>query len=203
MICGKEVSAITKIDHERLITALKHIFPGKSIEPKFVKFSSEINALLQFEVESQKYMIKILTMPAVSKWENYRLEKEGKLMEFFTVQKQKKILNVPVPELVHIENDEELLGFRFIIYKFVEGEILYQIWRKLSRDQKFKICVQLGQIMRDIHKVKYDFFGEIEECEYVTRYSDYKGSLLGVLGDLVTRLGKFSIFTKGDIGEIK
>lgn len=183
---------MSKIDHERLNTALKKIFPEKAIGPKFVEFPSEINTLMQFEVERQKYMIKIQTLPAVSKWENFRLEKEGKLLKFFTDQKQSNILNVPVPELVYIENDENLLGFRFIVYKFVEGEILYHIWEKLSRDQKYDICIQLGQIMRDIHKVKYDFFGEIEDCGNVTRYPDYKGFLLGILTELVANLRKLA-----------
>ncbi|MGC9781595.1 MAG: aminoglycoside phosphotransferase family protein [Candidatus Heimdallarchaeota archaeon] len=162
------------LDHLKVKEIIKEIFKCDTVSD-FVSFPSSVNTLLQFVINNEKYMIKILTLPTLSEWENYRLDKEGKLLEFFSKHDS---LKVPVPELIHIENNVELIGYRFIIYRFVDGQVLWNVWRDLTPQERIPIMKELGKLVRDIHSVKYDWFGELEDIENVSKHSNYKDSML-------------------------
>lgn len=175
---------MSTLDQEKVRNVLKKIYNTDEIG-EFVTLPSYVNTVLQFEVNNEKFVIKIMTLPVTSDWEKYRLEKEAKLMDMFTKHRKKKgskySIYVPTPESFYICNDEKLLGYRFIIYRYVEGEILYLIWNNLSKEDKISIAKEYGQIIRDIHKVKYDWYGEIEDCDSVTKHTDYNESVFAYL----------------------
>ena len=171
---------MNELDHNKVKGVIKKIFSCNKVSD-FVPFASSVNTLLQFEIDNEKYMIKILTLPTLTEWENHRLDKEGKLLDFFF---KHDTLKVPVPELVHIENNEELIGYKFIIYRFVEGVVLWQAWQDLPQEERIPILKELGGIVREIHSVEYDWFGEIEDIENVSRDSSYKESVLNWIQEL-------------------
>jgi aminoglycoside phosphotransferase (APT) family kinase protein len=175
---------MSNLKQEKVRDVLKKIFKTDKIS-EFTILPSYVNTVYLFEVNNEKFVIKIMTLPITSEWERYRLEKEAKLMEIFTeyrkMKKTKDSILVPTPESYYIGNDESLLGYRFIIYRYVEGEILYLNWNNLSKDNKISIAKEYGQIFRDIHKVKYDWYGEIEDCDSVTRHTDYNESVFAYL----------------------
>lgn len=115
------------------------------------------------------------------------MEKEGKLLEFFFKHNS---LKVPVPELIHIENNVELIGYRFIIYRFVDGQVLWNVWRDLSQLERIPIMKELGKLVRDIHSVKYDWFGELENIENVSKHSTYKESILDWIQELLEKISE-------------
>lgn len=171
---------MSALDYNRIKHIITNFF-GREMVGEFVVFPSSVNTLLQFEIDDEKYMIKILTTPTLSEWENYRLEKEGKLLDYFTSHES---LQVPVPKLIHIENDDALIGYRFIIYRFVEGTVLWHIWRDLSQQDRLHLMKELGKIVRGIHSVNYDWFGELEDIENVSKHSTYKESMLAWIQEL-------------------
>ena len=177
---------MSTLDHKKVKEIIKKIFKCTKVSD-FVSFPSSVNTLLQFEIKNEKYMIKILTLPTLAEWENYRLEKEGKLLEFFSKHDS---LSVPVPELVHIENNEELIGYKFIIYRFVEGVVLWNVWGDLSLEERIPIMKELGRIVRDIHTVEYDWYGEIEDMESISKSSTYKESILDWMRELREKIGE-------------
>jgi len=175
---------MSSLDHKKAKEVIMEIFNSKNVSD-FVPFPSSVNTLLQFEIKNKKYMIKILTLPTLSEWENHRLDKEGKLLDFFTKHDS---LNVPVPELIHIENKEKLIGYKFIIYRFVEGEVLWNIWQNMPQEERIPIIKELACIVRDIHSVEYDGFGEIEDIESVSRIASYKESIFSWIQELKEKI---------------
>ncbi len=172
------------LDHMQVKEVIKEIFSSDMVSD-FVSFPSSVNTLLQFEINNEKYMIKILTLPTLSEWENYRLDKEGKLLEFFFKHDS---IKVPVPELIHIENNIDRIGFRFIIYRFVDGIVLWNVWRDLTPQERIQIVKELGKIVRDIHSVTYDWFGELEDIGNVSKHSNYKDSMLDWIQELLEKI---------------
>lgn len=177
---------MSSLDHNKVKEIIKKIFDSDKIGD-FVPFPSSVNTLLQFEIKNEKYMIKILTLPTLSEWENHRLDKEGKLLDFFFKHNS---LKVPVPEIIHIENNDELIGYRFIIYRFVDGIVLWSVWRDLSKEEQIRLVKELASIVKEIHSVKYDWFGEIEDIEEVSRHSSYKESTLNWIQELKDSINK-------------
>jgi len=177
---------MSTLDHKKVKEIIKKIFKCTKVSD-FVSFPSSVNTLLQFEIKNEKYMIKILTLPTLAEWENYRLEKEGKLLEFFSKHDS---LSVPVPELVHIENNVELIGYRFIIYRFVDGVVLWSIWRDLPQEERILILKELAGIVSEIHTVEYDWYGEIEDIESVTKYPTFKEAILEWIQELKEKISE-------------
>jgi aminoglycoside phosphotransferase (APT) family kinase protein len=150
---------MVKINQEELKSKLEKILNVEEIR-RFKEYPSGVNTLLQFEGKKQKFMIKILTLPTNNEIEEARLNKEGKILKLFS---NHETLKVPVPEMVYFGNDEKLIGYKFIIYKFVEGKVCTNIWNELTQEDRKEIVKQLGKIYRDIHQVKYESFGMLEE----------------------------------------
>ena len=115
--------------------------------------------------------------------DNYRLEKEANLMKRFTsINKttsgsSKGSYNVPVPEIIRIENDAKYIGYRFIIMTFVEGDPLEEIWKKITVDERTQIIVDFANIVRNLHSLKFDMFGDIEEYSCPRRFYSMKSLL--------------------------
>lgn len=177
---------MTTLDHKKVKEIIKEIFGSKKVSD-FVSFASSVNTLLQFEINDEKYMIKILTLPTLSEWENHRLDKEGKLLDFFFKHDS---LKVPVPELVHIENNEDLIGYKFIIYRFVDGVVLWSVWRDLPQEERIPIIKELASIVKDIHSVEYDWFGEIEDIDSITKYPTFIEAILEWIQELKEKISE-------------
>ncbi|MHA1187657.1 MAG: aminoglycoside phosphotransferase family protein [Candidatus Heimdallarchaeota archaeon] len=160
--------SLDDLNQEQLKNHLKTILKANSISD-FTIHPSAVNTTLQFEADEKKYIIKLMTTPTTDEWGKYRFEKVGKLFEQFATNPI-----IPTPQVIRVETSEEPLGYRYIIMTFVEGENLWSIWRQLTQKDIIPIVKELAGIVRAIHEVKFDFWGDIEDCEASTRYSNYK-----------------------------
>ena len=175
------MSTITleELNQEEIRTYLKKVLKCKEISA-FTMLPSAVNTTFMFSAEDKKYVMKLMTTPTTAEWEKYRFDKVGKLFE-----KLANNPNIPAPQVIYTENSEKILGYRFIIISYVEGENLWNIWRNLSQEEIIPIARELGKIVKEIHSIKYDFFGEIEDIESAERYYDYKDKILKQLEEYV------------------
>ncbi|NPE08812.1 MAG: aminoglycoside phosphotransferase family protein [Asgard group archaeon] len=163
-------------DPEKILKTLQTIFSTEKILELQKIPEKTVNELYSFKVENKKYIIKILTRPPISEMDNYRLEKEANLMKRFTsINKttsgsSKGSQNVPVPEIIHIENNTKDIGYRFIVMNFVEGEALEEIWKKITIKEKTQIITEFAKTVRNLHNLKFDMFGDIEEYSCPRRF---------------------------------
>lgn len=162
---------------------LSEKFQNDKIKNVKVMLNSTVNHHVTFEVEKNKYIIKILTRKPAAENEYYRLEKEADLLIHFKQLEEsqkfsaKEYRNVPVPEVIHIEKDEKKIGYKFIITEFVDGELLENIWLDLEKEEKKTIIIQLAAIIQSIHLIKYEMFGDIEEFDCPRKFYSYKGMI--------------------------
>jgi len=180
--------SLEELDQEQLKSHLLTILEAKTISD-FIIHPSAVNTTLQFEADEKKYIIKLMTTPNTDEWEKYRFEKVGKLFEQFATNPK-----IPSPQMVRVETNEEPIGYRYIIMTFVEGQNLWSIWNNLTQDDIKPIVKELAGIVREIHTVKFDFWGDIEDCDASTRYSNYKEMRLSYFEELTQAILERKIF---------
>ncbi|GAH42526.1 unnamed protein product, partial [marine sediment metagenome] len=56
---------MSKLDHKKVKEVIKEIFGSNKVS-EFVSFASSVNTLWQYEINDEKYMIKILTLPTLN-----------------------------------------------------------------------------------------------------------------------------------------
>lgn len=106
----------------------------------------------------------------------HRLEKEANLMKrftsinFTTKGSSEESLEVHVPEIIHIENNTTDIGYKFIIMTFIEGEPVEVIWEGITTSEKTQIITEFARITRNLHNLKFDMFGDIEEYSCPRRF---------------------------------
>ncbi len=156
-------------------------FQTDKIENIKIMPNPTVNHLVTFEADEKKYIMKILTRKPAAEHEYYRLEKEANILKQFKLLEEsqkftaKEHHKVPVPVVIHIEKDEKIIGNKFFITEFVDGELLEDVWSDLNREGKEKITIQLAEIIQLIHSVKYEMFGDIEEFDCPRKFYSYKG----------------------------
>ncbi len=74
------------------------------------------------------------------------------------VIKQYKKVGVPVPKIYAYETRDK---FDYAIIEKFEAEDLEDIWNKLSEKEKIEISKQMGLLLKKMHSIKFDNFGNI------------------------------------------
>ncbi|MFW9922355.1 MAG: phosphotransferase family protein [Candidatus Thorarchaeota archaeon] len=165
---------------EKVNEVLLDIFPGKKITDIQLIPEISVNQLITFKIAGKKYLMKLLVRPPTAENEYYRLEKEAKLMKQFKHLHQtigvapKDAIAVPVPEIFFIESNEERLGYKFLIMEFIEGEILENIWSKISIEEKKALAIQFAHIIKGVHSIKYNMFGQIEDYDCPRQFFSFE-----------------------------
>jgi aminoglycoside phosphotransferase (APT) family kinase protein len=142
---------------------------------------TSVNTSFIFYYQDKKYLVKIITRPIRNNHEFYRLDKEANLYRNFNKQLENAKLagkteqtRVPVPNVHYVVTENSPIGKPFIIIDYIEGEILEQKWPSLTKNNQKRIVKQFGNIVRQIHSVQYDMFGEIEEYHCPRRFYSFK-----------------------------
>nr|NHJ86813.1 aminoglycoside phosphotransferase family protein [Asgard group archaeon] len=171
--------------------------------------NKSVNELFAFNVKNQEYIVRILTRQPTAENEFYRFEKEAKLMQLFTQLKEnisiakKNQIHVPVPKLFHMESDDELIGYKFIIMEKINGKPLEVIWNDLTFETKAKVVTELAGIIKGIHSIDFDMFGEIEEYDCPRRYFSFTNFLKARVRKSILKLGKEKILPIKLITEVQ
>ncbi len=193
------METVTELTSNSIKSILVEIFETDKIMKLQLLTKLAVNTLYSFEVEGKRYVMKILTRPVTVENEFYRLEKEAELMRQFSVVKKatgipiKERSMVPVPEIFHIESDTNKLGCKFIIMSKVQGENLENIWIDLDSTKKEIFIEEFSKIVKNIHAVKFDMFGEIEEYRCPRRFYTYASFLKANLRRTTRLLGTRTI----------
>ena len=167
---------MSETDPVKILTTLQTIFSTEKIFDLLKLPDKTVNELYSFKVKNKKFIIKILTRPPISEMDNFRLEKEANLMKRFTSRNKtissssKDSCFVPVPEIRYIENETKNIGYKFNIMSFVEGQSLNVAWEKMTTEVKSQIIAEFAKIVSNIHGLKFDMFGDIEEYSCPRRF---------------------------------
>lgn len=106
----------------------------KSIDKIEVGFTNEVYSV------DDKYIIKFCT----DSNNKLAFEREAVLYKFYERQ-------MPVPHLVIYDNNKSIVDSDYMIYKKIQGENLYNVWHKLSDNQRKSLVKQLCDYLRIIN----------------------------------------------------
>jgi len=70
-------------------------------------------------------------------------------------------LSVPTPRVLFADDSKKLLGLNFILMTELEGSNLCRIEPTLTPDQLVSAYVQIGQLLREFHRIPMEAFGYI------------------------------------------
>ncbi|HUT82919.1 MAG TPA: aminoglycoside phosphotransferase family protein [Candidatus Bathyarchaeia archaeon] len=181
---------------EKLKRILPKVFHVEEITNFKNMNNKSVNDLFSFNVEENEFIVRILIRQPMVENEYYRFEKEAKLMQLFTqlgknvsVTKENQVF-IPVPKLIHMESNDDLIGYKYLIMEKIDGISLEGVWNDLSFENKKKIVSELAQIIKGIHSIDYEMFGEIEEYDCPRRFYSMKSMLKSNVRKSVLKLGK-------------
>lgn len=70
-------------------------------------------------------------------------------------------LGVPAPRILFADDSKRLLGLNFILMSKLDGSILGQLEKTLASEQLKDAYVQIGQLLREFHRIPMEAFGYI------------------------------------------
>ncbi|MEA2070738.1 MAG: aminoglycoside phosphotransferase family protein [Asgard group archaeon] len=160
------------------------------------KANKTINLIYKCITKKANFYAKILVRQPKRKNEYFRLEKEASLykqLRHFNktqgLSKEEQYF-IPVPEVYDILIDEEIIGYKTLILSELSGENLDLIWFNLSSKHQKDILLQLALIIKQLHTIEYDLFGDIENYDSPRQFFSFKSLLKANLRKYITILSK-------------
>src|SRR5262245_10293700 len=113
----------------------------------------DIAAICKIEFEGSKPSLVLKVYPDSLHW---KMRKE--LAVSTLIQDR---LSVPTPRVLFADDSKKLLGLNFILMTELEGSNLCRIEPTLTPDQLVSAYVQIGQLLREFHRIPMEAFGYI------------------------------------------
>ncbi len=137
---------LTKIANHNYDEIIEKIVE-KNILLKGKKFSFITAGFTNTIYKIDQYIVRICT--DLSNEGNFKNE-----IEFYKKNKD----NSYIPKMYFSDTTKEVVPYYYEILENVEGKTLYEIWYKLSKDDRLKIVKSIVEIMKSLHNVKVDYF---------------------------------------------
>lgn len=68
---------------------------------------------------------------------------------------------IPVPEYVLCDVSKSISKYDYMITKIISGHNIEHSWNSLSKSQRYSLSHQAGQLLKKIHTIKNNFFGDL------------------------------------------
>lgn len=72
-----------------------------------------------------------------------------------------KDLKFPVPDRVILDTDKDIIDYDILISRKVSGDNLESCWSKLDRETQISLAEEAGALLKKLHSIKFDYFGEL------------------------------------------
>lgn len=83
---------------------------------------------------------------------------------------------IPVPDFVLIDESKTISNYDYMITKIISGENIEQSWNQLSKEQRYSLSFQAGTLLRKIHSIHNNSFGDLTNnspLAQVNKWSEY------------------------------
>ena len=83
---------------------------------------------------------------------------------------------IPVPNFILIDESKTISNYDYMITKIISGENIEHSWNKLSKEQRYSLSFQAGTILRKIHSIHNNSFGDLANnspLPQVHKWSEY------------------------------
>ena len=99
-------------------------------------------------------------------WLHWKMQKEVTVSTLLRGR-----LSVAVPHILFADDTKRLLGLNFVLMTKLEGSILRQVEPSLTSAQRVSAYVQIGQLLREFHRIPMEAFGYIGPNGIWTAYA--------------------------------
>src|SRR5262245_25489076 len=113
----------------------------------------DIAAICKIEFEGSKPSLVLKVYPDSLHW---KMRKEVAVSTLIQDR-----LSVPTPRVLFADDSKKLLSLNFILMTELEGSNLCRIEPTLTPDQLVSAYVQIGQLLREFHRIPMEAFGYI------------------------------------------
>lgn len=98
---------------------------------------------------------------------HWKMRKEASVISLVTGR-----LRVPAPLVLMADDSKQILDLNFLLMSKLEGSILGHMERSLTPEAYTSAYVQIGQLLRDFHRIPMDAFGYIGGAGVVNAHPD-------------------------------
>ena len=137
-----------RFPNEQIFAILEKYQLGKIQSIRYAS-TGMVNPILFFD---KKYVLKI----------NVRDPDIPKLRREAVVMKKLLEVKLPVPELLVLDEDKDVLPYDFIIMGFLEGKEIHANWKNIKPSLKEKLCFEGGVLLSKIHQIDFPKFGDLQ-----------------------------------------
>jgi len=138
---------------ERIFAILEKHQLGKVQDITYSK-TGMVNPILFLD---KKYVLKI----------NVRDPQIPKLKREVLMMEKLGVINLPVPSLIVLDEDQDVIPYDFIIMSFLEGKEIHTNWKNINPPLREKLCFDAGVLLSKIHQIEFPKFGDIYNGEGV------------------------------------
>lgn len=130
------------------------VISGRSVAAVSSIHGGEIAAVYELAfVDAAKPPLVLKVYPDTLHW---KMQKEVAVVSLI-----QGLLSVPVPRILFADDSKRLLGLNFIVMTKLDGSILSRLESSLAPDQLACAYVQIGQLLREFHRIPMEAFGYI------------------------------------------
>ena len=140
--------------------------------------AGEYNAVYAANANGKEYAIKISPMDSTP-----ILSYETNLLssELFWYKKMKEMTNISVPEIYYSDFSKTLLPANYFIMERVKGVQLDKM--ELTQTEKEEVFIEKAKILAELHKIKNDQFGYVQNELFDDWYQAIKSMTSAVIRD--------------------
>lgn len=173
---------IKKLFEKAKITDIVHISPLGA---------GEFNAVFCVKTKSKEYALKIAPTDEAP---TMTYEKNMMETEVFWYEKMREHTSINVPKIYFTDYSKDLIPTNYFIMEKLPGETLDKM--KLSKQEKQQSQAKLAEMVAQIHKVKGERFGYIQNGLHDNWYQAIRSMVIAILEDC-SKKGKRS--KKGEL----
>lgn len=150
----------------------QHYKLGKPTHITYSK-SGKVNPII---FVNDRYVIKV----------NVRDPQDPKLRREAYCMQQLKKAQVPVPELIALDESRTLLSYDFLIMTKIKGKEIHANWQHLNSTQKEKLGTEAGFWLAKIHQIQVAHYGQmgVEKLDFLSQNTVNKGQKIDKIANI-------------------
>lgn len=103
--------------------------------------------------------------------------------------------NFPVSQKVILDSDKDVIEYDILISKKVAGQNLEKDWSGLPKYDKAALTYKAGQLLRKLHSIDFNFYGELGGDSPLPRSNTWSEFLLCKVSFLLDEARKIELFS--------
>jgi hygromycin-B 7''-O-kinase len=132
---------------------VNRVFAGQTVASVSIVHGGEIAAVYEIAFAELRPAVILKVYPDSLHW---KMQKEVNVIALLQGR-----VGVSVPQILLADDSQRLLDLNFVLMTKLDGSILRRLEPTLSSNQQTSVYLQIGQLLREFHRIPMDAFGYI------------------------------------------